>query len=90
MHYKLHYWQEDDLKGFYCTAIEAHNTAVNPTKKLEKHACIASMSRKWNYWDNAVAESFFASLKKQILIGESQKTYEETEQIIFEAVKEFV
>jgi transposase InsO family protein len=44
------------------------------------------MSRKGNCWDNAVAESFFASLKKQILIGESSKTYEETEQIIFEYI----
>lgn len=56
-------------------------------KILQKHACIASMSRKGNCWDNAVAESFFASLKKQILIGESLKTYEETEQIIFEYIE---
>ena len=44
------------------------------------------MSRKGNCWDNAVAESFFASLKKQILKGGSLKTYEETEQIIFEYI----
>lgn len=56
-------------------------------KILEKHAFIRSMSRKGNCRDNAVAESFFASLKKQILIGESLKTYKETEQIIFEYVE---
>ena len=45
------------------------------------------MSCKGNCWKNAVAESFFASLKKQILIGESLKNYEETEQIIFEYIE---
>jgi putative transposase len=45
------------------------------------------MSRKGNCWDNAVAESFFASLKKQTVIGESLKTYEEIEQIIFEYIE---
>lgn len=30
---------------------------------LTKHQMISSMSRKGNCWDNAVAESFFGSLK---------------------------
>jgi len=34
---------------------------------LEKHGFIQSMSRKGNCWDNAVAESFFASLKTQLI-----------------------
>ena len=32
---------------------------------LEAHGFVGSMSRKGDCWDNAVAESFFASLKKE-------------------------
>jgi len=34
-------------------------------KMLTKHQMISSMSRKGNCWDNAVAESFFGSLKTE-------------------------
>lgn len=33
---------------------------------LAEHACVASMSRKGNCWDNAVAESFFATLRREL------------------------
>jgi len=36
-------------------------------KVLEKHGAIASMSRKGDCWDNAVAESFFATIKRELL-----------------------
>lgn len=35
--------------------------------ELEQHQCIQSMSRKGNCWDNAVAESFFGSLKSELI-----------------------
>lgn len=34
---------------------------------LEQHGAVASMSRKGNCWDNAVAESFFATLKTELV-----------------------
>ena len=34
-------------------------------KFCQKHNLIPSMSRRGNCWDNAVAESFFSSLKKE-------------------------
>lgn len=34
---------------------------------LASHDCIQSMSRKGNCWDNAVAESFFGSLKSELI-----------------------
>jgi hypothetical protein len=37
------------------------NTTTRPA--LAKHGITCSMSRKGDYWDNAVAESFFATLK---------------------------
>jgi transposase InsO family protein len=38
---------------------------------LRKHRLIGSMSRKGNCWDNAVVESFFATLKTE-LVAEAQ------------------
>jgi len=34
---------------------------------LEKHHIVCSMSRKGNCWDNAVVESFFGTLKQELL-----------------------
>jgi len=40
--------------------------ASNPYRRLLKaNGFVGSMSRKGDCWDNAVAESFFASLKKE-------------------------
>ena len=40
----------------------------------ENEALVMSMSRKGNCWDNAVAESFFASLKREEIKGEKIPT----------------
>jgi transposase InsO family protein len=34
---------------------------------LKRHGIACSMSRKGDCWDNAVAESFFATLKKELV-----------------------
>lgn len=36
-------------------------------RALERHEFVASMSRKGDCWDNAVAESFFATLRAELL-----------------------
>ncbi len=41
-------------------------TADHYRALLAEHGLIASMSRKGNCWDNAVAESFFSSLKREL------------------------
>ena len=46
-----------------------------------------SMSRRANCWDNAVAESFFATLKKQAVHGERFLTREAAKQQIFEYIE---
>jgi putative transposase len=43
-----------------------------------------SMSRKANCWDNSVAESFFATLKKQIIYGTRFKTPDQARLAVFE------
>jgi putative transposase len=47
----------------------------------------ASMSRKGNCWDNAFAESFFATLKKELVYRERYKTHEEAKKSVFEYIE---
>lgn len=54
---------------------------------LLSHGFIQSMSRKGNCWDNAVAESFFKTLKCERIYGYKLKTKEELSKIIFEYIE---
>jgi transposase InsO family protein len=56
-------------------------------KIIKVNQLVQSMSRKGNCWDNAVAESFFASLKKQAIYGTPLTTREQTRQIVFEYIE---
>jgi transposase InsO family protein len=38
---------------------------------LQQDQLTPSMSRKGNCWDNAVVESFFATLKRELIVGET-------------------
>jgi putative transposase len=46
-----------------------------------------SMNRKGNCWDNAVAESFFASIKKQAIHGEPVPSKQQMRQMVFEYIE---
>jgi transposase InsO family protein len=48
---------------------------------------VRSMSRKGNCWDNAVAESFFKTLKVELVYHESYQTREQAELSIFEYIE---
>ena len=50
---------------------------------------VCSMSRRGNCWDNAPAESFFASLKKELVHGEDYATREEAKASMFDCVEVF-
>ena len=53
-------------------------------------ACIVqSMSRRGNCWDNAVAESFFKSLKCELIYGDKLMTEKELELKVFEYIEVF-
>lgn len=47
---------------------------------LESHGIAQSMSRPGNPWDNALAESFFKTLKREPMNGKGCKTREEAKQ----------
>lgn len=54
---------------------------------LRKHRCRSSMSRKGDCWDNAVAESFFRSLKIEAVYGERFESREKLRQSVFEYIE---
>lgn len=56
-------------------------------KILKKNHFIQSMSRKGNCWDNAVAESFFHSIKTQMIHHCRFQNVAETEQALFNYIE---
>jgi len=56
---------------------------------LQEHSIIQSMSRKGNCWDNAVAESFFHSLKTEFTNHEMFETRAKANEMIFEYIEVF-
>ncbi len=56
---------------------------------LAEHHIIQSMSRKGNCWDNAVSESFFHTLKTELIHHCQFKNRNEAKQTIFEYIEVF-
>ena len=54
---------------------------------IESYGIIRSMSRKGNCWDNAVAESFFKSLKTELIYSNKLITKKQMELEIFEYIE---
>ena len=54
---------------------------------LYQHGIIQSMSRKGNCWDNAVAESFFHTLKTELTHGMIFETRSQANLYIFEYIE---
>jgi putative transposase len=53
---------------------------------LTQHGIAPSMSRKGNWWDNAVAESFFHTLKAELIYTEDFDTHEQAQIAVFEYI----
>jgi len=56
---------------------------------LKKQGMVQSMSRRGNCYDNAVAESFFSSLKNELVNHSSFKTRDEARTAVFEYIEVF-
>lgn len=54
---------------------------------LKEHSATISMSRKGNCYDNAVAESFFATLKSEMFHGEEFQSVEHLKASIIDYIK---
>jgi transposase InsO family protein len=48
-----------------------------------------SMSRRGNVWDNAVLESFFSGLKREVMLGRSFRTIAEAQREVFSYIEKF-
>ena len=56
---------------------------------LKEQSLICSMSRKGECLDNAVAESFFGTLKTELVDHEDYRTKQEAKQNLFEYIEVF-
>jgi putative transposase len=56
---------------------------------LAAHGIEPSMSRKGNCWDNAVVESFFSTLKRELVHHEDYADREEARRSLFEYIEVF-
>jgi transposase InsO family protein len=56
---------------------------------LAQHGIVQSISRKGNCWDNAVSESFFHSLKTELIHHENYQTREDAKKSVFECIEVF-
>lgn len=55
--------------------------------ELAAHGMVASMSRKGDCWDNAVAESFFSTLEFELLMQNDWHTKQEARRAIFRYIE---
>lgn len=56
---------------------------------LEQNGMLSSMSKKGDPWDNAVAESFFKSLKSELVDWQHYKTRDQARRDIFQYIEIF-
>ena len=56
---------------------------------LARQGMVCSMSRKGNCWDNAVMESFYCTLKTELIYHEVFRTREEARRAVFEYIEMF-
>jgi putative transposase len=74
-------WQRRSKVGLIVHSNRGSQYASNVYRRLLKaHDFVGSMSRKGNCWDNAVAESFFGSLKQERVQWRNYQTRYEAQQ----------
>jgi transposase InsO family protein len=58
-------------------------------QRLNTERCLQSMSRRGNCWDNAVSESFFGTLKSELVYRHTFKSRKEAELMLFDFIEIF-
>jgi putative transposase len=85
----------DRLGGSSVSALVAHSdrgsqyASEHYQRRLSEEGIACSMSRRGNCWDNAPMESFFASLKKELVRDEDYATRDQARASIFEYIEAF-
>jgi len=83
-------WRRGEIKDVIVHSDQGSTYAsTDYQQQLEQHQLRCSMSRKGECLDNAVAESFFGSLKNELVYHEDYRTRAEARQSIFEYIEVF-
>jgi putative transposase len=83
-------WQRKPEKGLIVHTDRGSQYASHEYRKLlNAHGLVGSMSRKGDCWDNAVAESFFGSLKNERVHWRNYQTRYEAQQDILNYITMF-
>lgn len=83
-------WRRGDLHDVIVHSDQGSTYASGDYRKLlQENNMQCSMSRKGECHDNAVAESFFGTLKTELVDHEDYRTREEARQSIFEYIEAF-
>lgn len=83
-------WNRKPKSGLIFHSDRGSQYASRDFKKiLRNYQIVSSMSRKGNCWDNAVAESFFRTIKTELIYHCRYKTRKEAKKDIFEYIEVF-
>lgn len=83
-------WQRKPAKGLLWHSDRSSQYASESHRVLLKQYGIRqSMSRKGSCWDNAVSESFFHTLKTELIHHQIYQTRDEAKQAVFEYIEVF-
>jgi transposase InsO family protein len=83
-------WRRGEIKDVIVHSDQGSTYASGGyQKQLSNHNLRCSMSRKGECLDNAVAESFFGTLKNELVYHEDYRTRAEAKQSIFEYIEVF-
>lgn len=83
-------WRRNGIKGAIVHSDQGSTYASGDYQKmLNEHNLLPSMSRKGECHDNAVAESFFGSLKNELVEHEDYWTKAEAKQSLFQYIEVF-
>jgi len=81
---------EEPLPGLIHHSDRGGHYASNVYRALlTSHGMVESMSRKGDCWDNAVVESFFATLKRELLYPQGVRTRRQARSMIFHYIEVF-
>ena len=83
-------WKRKPNKGLlWHTDRGSQYASESHRQLLKQHGIQQSMSRKGNCWDNAVSESFFHTLKTELIHQQTFHSREGAKQAVFEYIEVF-
>jgi transposase InsO family protein len=83
-------WKRKPDKGLvWHTDRGSQYASENHRALLKQYGIRQSMSRKGNCWDNAVSESFFHTLKTELIHHQTYQTRSDAKQAVFEYIEVF-